>query len=140
MVRDRPLKVATPPKKEKATTCADVPGGCEIQDLFRLLGRAHVLDILHMFVRESRGPLRFVEIQERLDISPNTLSQRLKDLVGAGLLSRVAYNQIPPRVDYEATEKALRLKKVFKALHEWAAENDLAPLPSAFKEEIGVEA
>lgn len=138
MARDRPLKVATPPKTEKTPTCADVPGGCEIQDLFRLLGRAHVLDLLHIFVREVRGPLRFVEIQNRLEISPNTLSQRLKDLVDAGLLSRVAYNQIPPRVDYEATDKALRLKRVFRALHDWAAENDLGPL--TVQQEEGVEA
>jgi DNA-binding HxlR family transcriptional regulator len=128
MTRTRPIRAGTPPKSAPQETCASVPGGCEIQDLFRLLGRAHVLDILFILVREAPGPMRFVELQERLGISPNTLSQRLKDLVSAGLLSRVAYNEIPPRVDYEATAKAMRLRRVFKALHEWAAENDLQPV------------
>jgi len=83
-----------------------------------------MLDILHIF-HEDPSPHRFVDIQERLHLSPNTLSERLRDLVEAGLLTRAAYNEIPPRVDYQATEKALALAPVFESLQAWATEHDL---------------
>lgn len=123
------------PKAERppvSRPCDDVQGGCEIGDLFRLLGKTHVLNILYLFTQEDRGrPRRFVEVQHRLGLSPNTLSERLKELVEAGLLSRTAYNEIPPRVDYQATQKALDLDKVFLALHGWASQHNLQPAQTA---------
>jgi DNA-binding HxlR family transcriptional regulator len=101
--------------------------GCQIGDLFRLLGKAHVMDILYLFHVQS-GARRFLEIQSALRISPNTLSDRLKELVDAGLLTRTAYNEIPPRVDYAATRKAEELRPVFKALGDWSRRHDLEPL------------
>lgn len=89
-----------------------------------------MLDILHIF-HSDPTPHRFVDIQDRLQISPNTLSERLRELVEAGLLTRTAYSEIPPRVDYAATEKALALAPVFESLTLWATANDLRPLPSA---------
>lgn len=107
-----------------STPCDAVPHGCQIGELFGLLGKAHVLDILHLVIH-SDGPVRFNDIDKQLKISPNTLSGRLKLLAEAGLVTRTAYNEIPPRVDYEATDKARRLRTVFRALHEWAEDNTL---------------
>ncbi len=115
--------------KKAEAACAPGTAGCDIGDLFRLLGKVHVLDILHLFIWEATGPRRFVEIQQALGISPNTLSERLKSLVEAGLLSRTSYNEIPPRVDYEVTAKARDLKPVFQALRAWSERNALAPVP-----------
>jgi DNA-binding HxlR family transcriptional regulator len=105
--------------------------GC-LGDLFALLSQSHMMQILSTLIWRSKGPVRFVELQEALKMSPNTLSARLKALTEAGLVTRTAYGTIPPRVDYEPTKKAHDLKRVFKALHEWAAENKLEPAaPSA---------
>lgn len=101
-------------------------GGCAVTDLFRTLGKTHMLDILYVFTQEL-GPHRFVDIQRRLSLSPNTLSDRFKDLVNAGLLTRTVYNEIPPRVDYEATSKAIELRPVFDTLDDWADRNNLKP-------------
>jgi DNA-binding HxlR family transcriptional regulator len=103
---------------------AKVAGGCKMGDLLRLLGKAHVLDILYVFHNET-GPKRFVELQGTLGMSPNTLSDRLRELVEAGILTRTAYNEIPPRVDYEVTAKARDLDPVFVALVEWARRHTL---------------
>jgi DNA-binding HxlR family transcriptional regulator len=116
--------------KGPSADCAQAGAGCDIGDLFRLLGKVHVLDILHMMIWEP-GPRRFVDIQHKLGISPNTLSERLKSLVEAGLLSRTAYSEIPPRVDYEATKKARDLGPVFRSLREWSERNALAPAEPA---------
>lgn len=128
---------AVPARKPKARRRvpddACVSKGCEIQELFRLLGKAHVLHLLYTIDREPRA-WRFVELQEEIGISPNTLSDRLKDLVDAGLLTRTAYNEIPPRVDYQATQKARELTPVFKTFMEWSRRNNLradAAVPAA---------
>jgi DNA-binding HxlR family transcriptional regulator len=125
-----------PPRKKEAAkpaqVCADQPHGCAIGDLFRILGKAHMLDILYITNVESAGkPVRFVDIQKKLRMSPNTLSERLRELVDAGLLTRTAYNEIPPRVDYQATAKARDLGTVFDVLRAWAERHDLRPLPVA---------
>ncbi len=114
----------------KGERCADEPHGCEIGELFHVLGKTYMLDILHLSLNASAGPRRFVDLQKTLEMSPNTLSDRLKELVKAGLLSRTSYNEIPPRVDYEATPKAVDLKPVFEALGEWAERHTLKPEPT----------
>lgn len=101
--------------------------GCALADLFGLLSQAHMMDVLHVALR-AKGPLRFVQLQQELKLSPNTLSARLKALVGAGLLSRVSHDEIPPRVEYTATEKARDLKSVFESLDKWAGRHDLRPV------------
>ena len=121
---------------EKA--CADGDAGCEIGELFHTLGKTYVLEILHVFLQEGGGPRRFVELQTRLKMSPNTLSDRLKDLVDAGLLSRTPYNEIPPRVDYDATPKTYDLRPVFDSLRDWAAKHNLSPESTAPKTALAV--
>ncbi len=128
-----PRTVRVSPRTGKAAKCEDEPHGCEIEELFHVLGKTYVLDILHLFLNRSAQPRRFVDLQNTLEMSPNTLSDRLKELVKAGLLSRTSYNEIPPRVDYEATEKARDLKPVFAALGEWADRHTLRPEPSGPK-------
>lgn len=115
-----------PPKARSASSAEH--GGCRVTEIFQILGKAHMLDILHIFHSEPT-PHRFVDIQERLRMSPNTLSERLRELVDAGLLRRAAYDEIPPRVDYTATEKALALAPVFESLTVWATAHDLRPEP-----------
>jgi len=74
---------------------------------------------------------RFVvnQLQARLKISPKTLSQRLRTLVEAGFLARHAYNEIPPRVEYQPTAKTQELGELFRALDRWSARNTLHPVP-----------
>lgn len=110
--------------------CGPAAGGC-LGDLFGLLSQSHMMQILGILIWRSKGPVRFVELQKALAMSPNTLSARLKSLADAGLVTRTPYSTIPPRVDYQATAKAHGLKRVFKALHEWSQENTLEPEPVA---------
>jgi len=122
-----PPKRATP-DPQGPDSCASGRTGCDIADLFRLLGKSHVMRILYLFLHEDPRPHRFVDVQSRLGLSPNTLTERLKELVAAGLLTRTAYNEIPPRVDYEATQKARDLERVFVFLMEWSRKHNLEPV------------
>ncbi len=97
--------------------------GCTLTDLFRLLGERHVPDVLHRVLQDES--VRFNTIQQDLGMSPNTLSDRLKKLQHAGLVTRHAYQEIPPRVEYAATAKARELGAVFDTLGRWAEHNTL---------------
>lgn len=89
--------------------------------LFSLLGRAHTMAILNEVVIGDGQPIRFGELQDALDLSPNTLSRRLDELVDVGFLERTQYDEIPPRVEYEATELLDDLEPAFRELEAWLA-------------------
>lgn len=90
-----------------------------VADLLDLLGRAHAMEILSAFAF-AEGPLRFSDLERELEVAPNTLSARLSELTEADLLSREAFDEIPPRVEYTPTERAEGLFPVFAHLHHWA--------------------
>ena len=77
------------------------------------------MEILYMFAHEG-GPYRFNVLQEKLEISPNTLSDRLKEMVEVGLLHRESFKEIPPRVEYSPTKMTEDMNQVFVELDRWA--------------------
>ena len=77
-----------------------------------------------LIVRDlAAGPRRFVELQRVLPgISTEQLRSRLNRMVADGLLTRERYREVPPRVDYELTERARELLDVVGALARWGYE------------------
>ena len=66
------------------------------------------------------GTRRFSELRASLaGISPKTLTDRLRDLEQHGLVERVTYAEIPPRVEYTLTTKGRTLEPVIGALADW---------------------
>jgi DNA-binding HxlR family transcriptional regulator len=87
-----------------------------------------------LIVRELlTGPKRFTELRAALPgISPKTLSSRLQRFVLTGLVTRTAYPEIPPRVEYQLTPAGQRLDAVLGAMAAWAEQDlPLRPLDSA---------
>ena len=71
----------------------------------------------------AAGPRRFVELQRVLPgISTEQLRSRLNRMVADGLLTRQRYREVPPRVDYELTERSRDLMPVLGALARWGYE------------------
>ncbi len=69
------------------------------------------------------GPRRFVELQRVLPgISTEQLRSRLNRMVADGMLTRQRYREVPPRVDYELTERARDLAPVLGELGRWGYE------------------
>jgi DNA-binding HxlR family transcriptional regulator len=58
----------------------------------------------------SKGINRFSALERSLaGISPKTLSERLKGLERAGIITRRSFAEVPPRVEYSLTEMGLDL-------------------------------
>lgn len=69
-------------------------------------------------------PMRFKEIQAAMpDISQKMLTSTLRDLEIDGLVSRKAYAEIPPRVEYELTPRSRTLTPLIHNLVGWAVNN-----------------
>lgn len=67
--------------------------------------------------------LRFNDILSRVEgITAKTLAERLKELKGLGLLKRIIYKEIPPRVEYELTPEGRKLMKAIVPLIDWATQ------------------
>jgi DNA-binding HxlR family transcriptional regulator len=62
---------------------------------------------------------RFEEFERRLGITRHILADRLKKLVAAGVLARIAYQERPKRYEYRLTDKGLDLNAVLLALVHW---------------------
>jgi DNA-binding HxlR family transcriptional regulator len=77
-----------------------------------------------LIVRDlAAGPRRFVELQRVLPgISTEQLRSRLNRMVADGMLTRKRYREVPPRVDYELTERAARLMPILGQLARWGYE------------------
>ncbi|MCL4238830.1 MAG: helix-turn-helix transcriptional regulator [Anaerolineae bacterium] len=87
---------------------------CPIARAADLVGDTWTLLIVRDLTHGSR---RFSELEESLaGISPKTLSQRLKMLEAAHLISRHAFAEIPPRVEYALTEKGEALLPIIEAI------------------------
>lgn len=76
--------------------------------------------ILYHLLQSS--PLRFNELRRLLpDITQRMLTLHLRELEEEGIVTRVIYPQIPPKVEYSVTEYGMSLSPILEALHQWGA-------------------
>ncbi|MEM1421663.1 MAG: helix-turn-helix domain-containing protein [Pseudomonadota bacterium] len=90
---------------------------CPVMRAVEAIGDPWTLLILREFFLS--GSRRFSDIETQLDVSPNTLSARMKKLEDTGIVSREIYSQRPLRAEYQLTEKGRALAPVMNALYDW---------------------
>ena len=84
----------------------------------------------------NNGPMRFNQLMKSIDgVSPRILTKQLKELESDGIIQRVSYQEIPPRVEYSVTEKGESLAPILKAMAEWGL-NNMFPNRVTFDPEI----
>lgn len=67
-----------------------------------------------------KGTCRFSELQRSVrGISQKMLTSNLRAMADCGLVTRTAYAEVPPRVEYALTELGMSLSPVFAALESW---------------------
>lgn len=96
--------------------CRPVP--IEVRQAADLLERRWQLSIIYAALA---GAMRFNEFAEAVGgISPRMLSERLRDLEGAGLIERTVLPTSPPTVEYRLTARGRRLAPVIEAMRAYA--------------------
>ena len=72
------------------------------------------------------GKMRFSELMRAIGcVTQRMLTKQLRELEASGLINRIVYAEVPPRVEYELTEKGESLKPILFALKECGEENAL---------------
>jgi DNA-binding HxlR family transcriptional regulator len=66
------------------------------------------------------GSKRFTHLEKSLTgISPKTLSQRLDELEGHGIITKECFRESPPRIEYSLTEKGKDLIPLLRQMANW---------------------
>lgn len=86
--------------------------------------------MLILYIVADHQPIRYNELQRKIGkITYKTLSVQLKELEADGLLTRVEYPQIPPKVEYSLSENGRSLLPVLDAMCYWGQDH----MPESFR-------
>ncbi|CDZ31886.1 Transcriptional regulator, MarR family; Cinnamoyl ester hydrolase [Neorhizobium galegae bv. officinalis] len=89
----------------------------EMRRAFSLLSGKWKLEIMWLL---NQRIYRFGELRKAIPgITQHMLTAQLRELEEDGLVSRTIFAEVPPRVDYEITEKARGLGPTMEALTVW---------------------
>ena len=76
------------------------------------------------------GTLRFNELRRRIPgVTQRMLTTQLRELEADGLIVRVVYPEVPPRVEYSLSVKGRTLEPVIMALKSWGETHARSPQP-----------
>ena len=95
---------------------------CEIEVTLDMISGKWKPLILYLLGEE--GTKRFGQIKTFINkISHRSLTNQLRELEKDGLVHRVIYPEVPPRVEYSLTEKGKTLLPILSVMCEWGEKN-----------------
>jgi len=100
------------------------PESCGLGPAFQVIGgkwKALLLWLVH------QEPRRFGELKRLVpDISEKMLIQHLREMEADGLIHRKVFHEVPPRVEYSATELGISLDNALVPLANWGKKHAAA--------------
>lgn len=104
------------------TQIIDHSQGCPVEYTLSVIGGKWKPIILYHL--STGGIMRYGEIKKSMSgITHKMLSMQLKELEADGLVLRTEYPQVPPKVEYQLTDKGISLMPVFQAMSNWGKLN-----------------
>lgn len=96
---------------------------CPVTATMQVIGGKWKLLILHLIDNDIR---RFGKMSMMLkDISKQMLTTQLRELEQDGIIERVIFPEIPPRVEYSISEKGKKLLPIVQMMKVWGDEHVL---------------
>jgi DNA-binding HxlR family transcriptional regulator len=100
---------------------AQTSAGCSVERTLSLIDGKWKIVILYKLLR---GTLRFNELRRLIPgVTQRMLTHQLRELEADGLIVRVVYAQVPPRVEYSLSVRGQSLEPVLMALKHWGDMN-----------------
>lgn len=107
----------------KIWICDEMQPDCPVRNVLARMSDKWSMLVL-LVLHQYDAPIRFNALQRAIpDVSQKVLTSTLRTLEEDGLVSRKAYAEVPPRVEYSLTLRSLSLIPHITALVEWAEEN-----------------
>lgn len=95
--------------------------GCAVEATVSLLEGKWKCVILYRLVH---GTLRFNALRRSIpNVTQRMLVNQLRELESDGLVCRLVYAQVPPRVDYSLSDRGRSIVPILMALKEWGDQN-----------------
>ena len=96
---------------------------CPVRNVLARVGDKWSLLVLDA-VQGHTGPMRFGELRKaRPDASSKILTSTLRNLEADGFLVREVFAEVPPRVEYSLTDRALSFIAACRPMIQWAIDN-----------------
>ena len=97
---------------------------CPIRNILARICDKWSLVVIYTLDKAGGKSIRFKQLQREIpDISQRMLTVTLRTLEDDGYVSRKAYPEVPPRVEYSLTERMRSLLPHVNALIGWALDN-----------------
>lgn len=95
---------------------------CPVEVTLDVLGGKWKAVILFYLLNE--GTHRFAELRRKIPgISERMLNQQLRELERATVIRRKVYPEVPPKVEYSATDYSRTLDPVCRAMCDWGVKH-----------------
>ncbi len=94
---------------------------CPIMYAVSVIGQKWKIPILWQLGKNDQ-PMRFCEIRRALGMTDAMLSKTLNELEEHGMVRRIQYDCIPPKVEYTLSCKGRTFLPVLLALKDWGEE------------------
>ncbi|TBL77381.1 winged helix-turn-helix transcriptional regulator [Paenibacillus thalictri] len=94
------------------------PSNCRVATaLETIVGKWKIAIMLHLL---HNGTMRFSEIQHAMPgVTKKVLTAHLRDLEEEGIIQRVVFPQVPPKVEYSMTAYGATLQTMLQMMHDW---------------------
>ncbi len=97
------------------------PGNCPVAYTMNIIGGKWKPSIIHM-IRTDRNRYSLL-LKNIPEISKQTLTNQLREMEMDGILERIIYPEIPPRVEYKITPYGSSLLPIIDSMYRWAKMN-----------------
>ena len=95
-----------------------IPGNCPVGYTMNIIGGKWKPSIIHR-IRTDRNRYSLL-LKSIPEISKQTLTNQLRELEADGVVSRIIFPEIPPRVEYSITEFGATLLPIIDSMYQWA--------------------
>lgn len=97
------------------------PGNCPVVYCMNIIGGKWKPSIIHM-IRTDRNRYSIL-LKNITEISKQTLTNQLRELETDGIIERVVFPEIPPRVEYNITDYGKTLLPIIDSMYKWGRQH-----------------
>ncbi|OVE59913.1 winged helix-turn-helix transcriptional regulator [Chryseobacterium mucoviscidosis] len=97
------------------------PGNCPVVYCMNIIGGKWKPSIIHM-IRTDRNRYS-VLLKNITEISKQTLTNQLRELETDGIIERIIFPEIPPRVEYNITDYGKTLLPIIDSMYQWGRQH-----------------